>query len=141
VEWIRDNQCAAASTEGANGSAKEKKWADKRLLIFTEYADTKRYLEATLGFAIEGTHLSEERIMGFHGAMSDEQREQVQHHFNGSPQDYPVRILIATDAAREGLNLQNHCADLFHFDIPWNPARMEQRNGRIDRTLQPEPEV
>ena len=44
--------------------------------------------------------------------------------------------MIATDAAREGLNLQNHCADLFHFDLPWNPSRMEQRNGRIDRKLQ-----
>src|SRR3989454_352253 len=43
--------------------------------------------------------------------------------------------------AREGVNLQGHCADLFHFDIPWNPARMEQRNGRIDRTLQASPEV
>jgi hypothetical protein len=46
--------------------------------------------------------------------------------------------LVATDAAREGINLQAYCADLFHFDVPWNPARMEQRNGRIDRTLQPE---
>jgi hypothetical protein len=52
-----------------------------------------------------------------------------------------VRILVATDAAREGVNLQAHCADLFHVDIPWNPARMEQRNGRIDRTLQPADEV
>ncbi len=139
VDWIAENQCPAASTSGqGNGS---KKWNDRRLLIFTEYADTKRYLEARLESAVEGTHLSEDRVMGFHGAMSDEQREQVQRHFNGSPTDYPVRILVATDAAREGLNLQNHCADLFHFDIPWNPARMEQRNGRIDRTLQPEPEV
>src|SRR5262249_11566022 len=38
-------------------------------------------------------------------------------------------------------NLQAHCADLFHFDVPWNPGRMEQRNGRIDRTLQPANEV
>ncbi len=44
--------------------------------------------------------------------------------------------MIATDAAREGINLQNHCADLFHFDLPWNPSRLEQRNGRIDRKLQ-----
>ena len=48
-----------------------------------------------------------------------------------------MRILIATDAAREGLNFQGHCADLFHFDLPWNPGRIEQRNGRIDRKLQP----
>ena len=52
-----------------------------------------------------------------------------------------MRILVATDAAREGVNLQGYCADLFHFDVPWNPARMEQRNGRIDRTLQPADEV
>jgi hypothetical protein len=79
--------------------------------------------------------------MQFHGGMSDEQREEVQRAFNSPPQSHPVRILIATDAAREGVNLQGHCADLFHFDIPWNPAKMEQRNGRIDRTLQPAPEV
>ena len=47
-----------------------------------------------------------------------------------------MRILIATDAAREGLNLQSQCWNLFHFDVPWNPSRMEQRNGRIDRKLQ-----
>jgi hypothetical protein len=45
--------------------------------------------------------------------------------------------LIATDSAREGLNLQRHCYDLVHFDLPWNPSRIEQRNGRIDRKLQP----
>ena len=56
--------------------------------------------------------------------------------FQRRPRAHPLRILIATDAAREGLNLQNHCADLFHFDLPWNPSRMEQRNGRIDRKLQ-----
>lgn len=141
IDWIAANQCPSASNKGANGTGKSLDWDDKRLLIFTEYADTKRYIESSLERAIEGSRGDEERIMGFHGAMSDEQREQVQRHFNGSPKDYPVRILVATDAAREGLNLQNHCADLFHFDIPWNPARMEQRNGRIDRTLQPEPEV
>src|SRR5690606_34520898 len=42
-------------------------------------------------------------------------------------------ILVATDAASEGLNLQNHCRYLIHYEIPWNPNRMEQRNGRIDR--------
>jgi Helicase conserved C-terminal domain/Type III restriction enzyme, res subunit len=61
--------------------------------------------------------------------------------FNSPPELDPLRILIATDAAREGVNLQNHCRYLFHFDVPWNPGRMEQRNGRIDRTLQRAPEV
>jgi len=79
--------------------------------------------------------------MEFHGGMSDRQREEVQRAFNGPPDQYPVRILLATDAAREGVNLQGYCADIFHFDVPWNPARLEQRNGRVDRTLQREKEV
>jgi hypothetical protein len=45
--------------------------------------------------------------------------------------------LLCTDAAREGINLQTRCSDLVHFDLPWNPSRLEQRNGRIDRKLQP----
>ena len=73
--------------------------------------------------------------------MDDESREEVKRAFNTDPKKHPLRILIATDAAREGINLQNHCADLFHFDVPWNPSRMEQRNGRIDRKLQRSAEV
>jgi len=140
VDWIRTNQCPAAKVGGADLSA-ERNWSDKRVLIFTEFADTKRLLYQIFSTAIEGTDKAEERIMQFHGGMSDDQREEVQQSFNGPPNEYPVRILLATDAAREGINLQGHCSDLFHFDIPWNPARMEQRNGRIDRTMQPEPEV
>ena len=55
--------------------------------------------------------------------------------FQADPQSAPVRILLATDAASEGIDLQNHCAHLIHYEIPWNPNRLEQRNGRIDRTL------
>jgi hypothetical protein len=102
------------------------------------YTDTKRYLEQQLQAAIAGTDLEQRRIATFHGGMGEEQRKQVKDAFNSDPSQHPLRILIATDAAREGLNLQNYCADLFHFDIPWNPSRMEQRNGRIDRKLQRE---
>jgi hypothetical protein len=140
LDWIRRNQCAAAEVGGADLS-KGRGWTDTRLIIFTEYADTKRYLQQLLAAAIAGTERDQERILTFHGGMSDDQREEVQAAFLGDPAQHPVRILIATDAAREGINLQERCADLIHFDIPWNPARMEQRNGRIDRTLQPKPEV
>jgi superfamily II DNA/RNA helicase len=58
-----------------------------------------------------------------------------------TPRDEPLRILVCTDAAREGINLHAHCADLFHFDLPWNPSRLEQRNGRIDRKGQPAAQV
>lgn len=123
------------------GTGKKLEWSDQRAIVFTEYGDTKRFLVQLLNAAIEGSRDSEERIMVFHGGMSDDQREEVQRAFNSPPEDHPVRLLVATDAAREGVNLQGHCADLFHFDIRWNPARMEQRNGRIDRTLQSEAEV
>jgi hypothetical protein len=141
LEWIRAHQCPAVQVGGAEGRGAQLRWTDRRVLIFTEYGDTKRYLKSLLEAAIGGTHRADERIMDFHGGMSDDQREEVQRAFNGPPDEHPVRILIATDAAREGVNLQGHCADLFHMDVPWNPARMEQRNGRIDRTLQPSPEV
>jgi SNF2 family DNA or RNA helicase len=68
--------------------------------------------------------------------MTDDAREDVQRAFNADLDKHSLRVLIATDAAREGVNLQNNCADLFHFDVPWNPSRLEQRNGRIDRKLQ-----
>ncbi|MCA9664086.1 MAG: DISARM system SNF2-like helicase DrmD [Myxococcales bacterium] len=140
LDWIRQNQCATARLGGANPDA-DGSWSDRRVIIFTEYGDTKRYLAQLLRNAIDGSQLADQRIMQFHGGMSDEQREHVQRAFNSPPELHPVRILVATDAAREGVNLQGHCADLFHYDIPWNPARMEQRNGRIDRTLQPEATV
>jgi superfamily II DNA/RNA helicase len=80
---------------------------------------------------------AEARIANFSGSTPADRREQVKAAFNGPPAGDALRILIATDAAREGLNLQRHCRDLFHLDLPWNPSRLEQRNGRIDRKLQP----
>jgi superfamily II DNA or RNA helicase len=113
----------------------------KRVLIFTEYADTKRYLEKQLRASLTPGREADPMIATFHGGMVDEAREDVKRAFNADPKSNPLRVLIATDAAREGVNLQNFCADLFHFDVPWNPSRLEQRNGRIDRKLQREDEV
>ncbi len=113
-----------------------KKHPDKRVLIFTEYADTKRYLERQLRAALTPGKEADPRIATFHGGMADDLREDIKRAFNADLAKNPLRVLIATDAAREGVNLQNHCADLFHFDVPWNPSRLEQRNGRIDRKLQ-----
>ncbi|MEX1369344.1 MAG: DISARM system SNF2-like helicase DrmD [Nannocystaceae bacterium] len=140
LAWIRQHQCPAVALGGAARGA-DRHWSDRRLLVFTEYADTKRYLQQFLMAAVAGTDRAEQRIATLHGGMSDEGREEVQIAFNGDPGQYPLRVLIATDAAREGVNLQGQCADLIHFDVPWNPARIEQRNGRIDRTLQPAAEV
>lgn len=108
----------------------------ERVLIFTEYADTKRYVEKQLRAALTPGQTASPIIATYHGGMVDEAREEVKRAFNAELGVNPLRVLIATDAAREGVNLQNNCANLFHFDVPWNPSRLEQRNGRIDRKLQ-----
>lgn len=117
-------------------------WNDTRVVLFTEYRDTQRWLLnllATRGFAeaVEG----ESRLLQLYGGMPPEQREQIKAAFQADPKISPVRILLATDAASEGIDLQNHCARLVHYEIPWNPNRLEQRNGRVDRHGQREPEV
>ena len=73
--------------------------------------------------------------------MDPKDREAVKAAFQADPRESPVRILLATDAASEGIDLQNHCNLLVHVEIPYNPNVMEQRNGRIDRHGQRQSEV
>jgi hypothetical protein len=129
VDWIRAHMVVGTA------------WNDRRLVIFTEYEDTRRYLERRLKEAFGDTDRGDERIGVFTGATSLDRREEIKRAFNANPAVEPIRILICTDAAREGINLQTRCYDLIHFDLPWNPSRLEQRNGRIDRKLQPAKEV
>jgi superfamily II DNA or RNA helicase len=136
IAWIRTHMFAAQ--RGGAGAAA---WNGRRLIVFTEWEDTRRYVERRLRAALAATGDLDGRIETFTGSTPSDRRESIKHAFNADPARNPVRILIATDAAREGLNLQRHCHDLFHFDLPWNPSRIEQRNGRIDRKLQPAPEV
>ncbi len=138
LDWIAKNQCPALAAGDKKNRAPS--WLPRRVLVFTEYADTKSYLVEQLRAAV-GHDAADERVLTLHGGTDEEAREQVKQAFNADPAKHPVRILVATDAAREGINLQAYCHDLFHFDLPWNPARMEQRNGRIDRLLQPAKQV
>lgn len=106
-----------------------KEWnRDERLVIFTEYKTTLDYLERRLK---ETFKKDPQAIRMLFGGLSDNQREEIKQAFN-NPDD-PVRILVATDAASEGLNLQETAHLVLHYDIPWNPARLDQRNGRLDR--------
>lgn len=139
LSWVRENQCPAVGLDPDDTASKA--WNGTRVIIFTESMDTRGYIERQLHRTVAHTDDGHRRVMAFHGGMGDDKRAEIQQAFNSPPDEHPVRILVATDAAREGVNLQGHCADLFHYDVPWNPARMEQRNGRIDRTLQSEPEV
>ncbi len=129
VQWINANLLS--------GSA----WNNRRLIIFTEWEDTRRWLERRLREALAETDQIDDRIAVFTGTTSQDRREEVKAAFNADPAKEPLRILICTDAAREGINLQTYCADLIHLDLPWNPSRLEQRNGRIDRKLQPARQV
>jgi len=109
-----------------------KGWNRNRLLLFTEYRDTLDYLHDL--FRSKGW---EDRVLVLSGGMPLKDREAIKAAFLADPDEHPVRVLLATDAASEGLNLQHHCRHLVHYEIPWNPNRMEQRNGRIDRHGQP----
>lgn len=102
--------------------------ADERLIVFTEYKTTLDYLERRLRQIFPATP---EAIRVLFGGMDSYEREAVKVAFN-DPDD-PVRILIATDTASEGLNLQETARLVLHYDIPFNPARLDQRNGRLDR--------
>lgn len=142
IDWIREHLCPDLPPFGRPPRGAPPRWNERRVLVFTENREgTKRWLRAILEQAIEGTDRAGDRIEVIDGLTSTARRKEIQRRFNADPAHDPLRILIATDAAREGLNFQAHCADLFHFDLPWNPGRIEQRNGRIDRKLQPEPAV
>lgn len=101
--------------------------SDERLVIFTEYLATLDYLRARL----RARYGEGDWLLSLYGGMNDVERDAIKRAFN-DPRG-PARILVATDAAGEGLNLQRAARHLLHWDIPWNPARMEQRNGRLDR--------
>ena len=100
---------------------------DKRLLIFTEFKDTLDYLVGKLkgwGF----------RVGCIHGGMKSGSRDEPGTRLYSEQQfrDGAIQVLVATEAAGEGINLQC-CNILFNYDIPWNPNRLEQRMGRIHR--------
>ena len=125
IKWVEDN----LRPEG--------EWNDRRVILFTEYRTTHQWLHELL--ASHG--FGGERLNFIHGGMAQDDRETVKAAFQTHPRESDVRILLATDAAAEGIDLQNHCNALIHVEIPYNPNVMEQRNGRIDRHGQKEDEV
>jgi len=99
----------------------------ERLVVFTEYLASLDYIVARL----RARFGDGDWLVSLYGGMNDEARDAVKRAFNDP--NSSARILLATDAAGEGLNLQRSCRLLLHWDIPWNPGKMEQRNGRLDR--------
>ena len=102
----------------------------EKLIIFTEHRDTLRYLQDKITSLLG----SEDAVVTIHGGLLRDERRKVEERFK---QDKDVRILIATDAAGEGINLQRAHL-MVNYDLPWNPNRLEQRFGRIHRIGQTE---
>jgi hypothetical protein len=119
---IAENAHAAAACESKlRFLAKLLVRAREPAIVFTEYRDTLARSQAALGrFGV--------RALTLHGGQPPSERAAVQRQFNvgGS-------LLLATDAAAEGLNLQARCRVVIHYELPWTPARLEQRTGRVDR--------
>ncbi len=145
-EEIQDLKTLAAQAQDFENSGNEAKLSklkqllhqegffdhpEKRLLIFTEFKDTLHYLVDKLtkwGF----------RVGFIHGSMAPGSRDEKGTRLHSEQQfkDGEIQVLVATEAAGEGINLQC-CHILFNYDIPWNPNRLEQRMGRIHRYGQP----
>ncbi len=102
----------------------------QKLVLFTEHRDTLRYLQERITTLLG----REESVVVIHGSVGREERLTVQEAFRHDPQ---VQVLLATDAAGEGINLQRAHL-MVNYDLPWNPNRLEQRFGRIHRIGQTE---
>ncbi|WP_343446290.1 DISARM system SNF2-like helicase DrmD [Micromonospora schwarzwaldensis] len=104
-------------------------WSNERIVVFTEYAHTLEWVHRVLVQQGYGDVLEV-----IQGQTPTDERELIREHFTTEPSaKNPVRVLLATDAAGEGIDLQDHCHRLINLDIPFNPSRLEQRIGRIDR--------
>ncbi|MGH9196099.1 MAG: DISARM system SNF2-like helicase DrmD, partial [Acidimicrobiia bacterium] len=135
TEWAKNNRQRADSKakallEWLNERLRDGDgWTQKRVLIFTEYRATQNWLVEIL----TANGYSGDRLMTMYGGMDEDKREKIKAAFQADPDESDVRILVATDAASEGIDLQNHCDLMVHMEVPWNPNRLEQRIGRIDR--------
>ena len=128
---LQDNALMFNNLKNADGSPIfGEKGVREKLIIFTEHRDTLRYLTDKIRSLLG----SDESVVTIHGGMMRDERRKVEELFR---QDKEVRILIATDAAGEGINLQRAHL-MVNYDLPWNPNRLEQRFGRIHRIGQTE---
>jgi SNF2 family DNA or RNA helicase len=101
---------------------------DERLVIFTERIEILNFLHKNLPGDLG---LKDKQVQCLHGGMSDADQQTIVENFGKEGQ--PIRLLIASDVASEGINLHYLCHHLIHFDIPWSLMVFQQRNGRIDR--------
>ncbi len=130
-----DSKSRALLDELARVCRPDGEWTDERVVVFTEYLDTLNWLADIL----ESRGYGGDRLGSIYGGMDRRHREHLKASFQARPSRSPLRILLATDAASEGIDLQNHCYRIINYDIPFNPNRLEQRIGRVDRLGQTHP--
>lgn len=99
-----------------------------RLVIFSERIETLQWLLSTMPGTLG---LKEDHFQILHGGMSDTEQQDIVERFGRK--DDPIRVLLCSDVASEGLNLHYFCHRLIHFDLPWSLMVFQQRNGRVDR--------
>lgn len=99
-----------------------------RLVIFSERIETLEWLRATMPGTLG---LKDDQFQILHGGMSDTEQQDIVERFGRK--DDPIRVLLCSDVASEGLNLHYFCHRLVHFDLPWSLMVFQQRNGRVDR--------
>ena len=104
-----------------------------RVVIFAERVDTLRWLRELIA---KDFKLKDDQIRVLHGGSDIDQQAIVESFKQESS---PIRVLVTSDIASEGVNLHLQCHELIHYDIPWSLIRIEQRNGRIDRYGQKHP--
>lgn len=105
-------------------------------IIWCRYIATADYVAAELQAALGKKHKAL-KVTAVTGALSDEERRLKVDELSASPR----RLLVATDCLSEGINLQEHFNAVIHYDLPWNPNRLEQREGRVDRFGQMSPTI
>lgn len=104
-----------------------------RLVIFTERIETMKYLAENIK---KDMNFSDEQVEVMHGGMSDKELQRIVDEFGRA--ESPIRVIVASDVASEGINLHYLSHRLIHFDIPWSLMVFQQRNGRVDRYGQQE---
>lgn len=140
--WRRPDAKTAALLDWIGATCfPDGEWNDERVIVFTEYRATLNYLDEMLSAPDPNRPPMDGRVEVFHGGLDADERERIIREFNYNPRKTKVRVLLATDAASEGIDLHLACHRLVHVEVPFNPNRMEQRNGRVDRHGQKSPTV
>jgi len=127
---IANSMADPAAPYGAGAIPRPVPSPQQKIVIFTEHRDTLNYLENRISTLLG----HEAAVVLIHGGMGREERMKAQELFKHDPD---VQVLLATDAAGEGINLQRAHL-MVNYDLPWNPNRIEQRFGRIHRIGQTE---